>query len=380
MTVENLRGNPEDPVYKQLAQRLDTIPNGFPATESGVELRMLAKLFTPEYAAMALQLKLVPESLEKIARRTGNDPQELEATLSGMVERGLIREKHGKEGTAYGLMPFVVGIYELQLEHIDEEFARLFEDYYKEAFHRLLAMKPSVQRVIPVEQNVPSDIEVMPYELASRLLGEAQSWGVMDCICRKQKELIGEGCDHPLDVCMIFSKRPGAFDEGEIIRALTKEEALGVLRRAEEAGLVHTVGNTQQGVFYVCNCCTCSCAIMRGVAEFGIMGAVAPSEFQVSVDEDLCTGCELCLDRCQFGALSVVDGLCQIDERRCFGCGLCIMACADEALSLVPRPADQVTPPPQSMPDWMVERAEVREMDLGQLEDVIGKLIRKKVS
>jgi Fe-S-cluster-containing hydrogenase component 2 len=380
LTAQNLKGNPEDPVYKQLARRLDTIPNGFPATESGVELKILAKLFTPEEAAMALQLKLTPEFPQKIARRIGGNPQELEATLSEMAKRGLIREKSGKVGKAYGLMPFVVGIYELQLEHIDEEFARLFEDYYKEAFHRLLAVKPSVQRIIPVERNVPADIEVMPYELASQLLGEAQSWGVMDCICRKQKKLIGEGCDHPLDVCMIFSRRPGAFDESEVIRALTKEEALGVMRRAEEAGLVHTVGNTQRGVFYVCNCCTCSCAILRGVAEYGIMGAVAPSEFQAEVEEDLCTGCELCLERCQFGALSVVDGCCQVDERRCLGCGLCIMACADEALKLVPRPADRVTPPPQSMPDWMIERAEVRDIDSVQLEDVIGKLIGKKIS
>jgi electron transport complex protein RnfB len=297
-----------------------------------------------------------------------------------MAERGLIRGKSVREGKAYGLMPFVVGIYELQLEHMDEEFARLFEDYYKEAFHRLLAVKPSVQRIIPVEQNVPTDIEVMPYELASRLLGEAQSWGVMDCICRKQKKLIGEGCDHPLDVCMIFSRRPGAFDGSEVVRALTKEEALGVMRRAAEAGLVHTVGNTQRGVFYVCNCCTCCCAILRGVAEYGIAGAVAPSEFQAEVDEELCTGCGLCLDRCQFNALSVVDGRCHVDERRCLGCGLCVMACKDEALRLVPRPADRVTPPPQSMPDWMMERAEVRDIDLKQLEDVIGRVIRLKDS
>lgn len=375
---ENSKGKQDDTVYKQLARRLGTIPNGFPATESGVELKMLAKLFTLEEAALALQLKLTPESAEHIAQRTGDDPQEIEAILDGMALRGLIRAKHGKGRVAYGLTLFVVGIYELQLPHMDEEFARLFEDYYREAFHELLGVKPPLQRVIPVEQNVPADIEIMPYERASELLGEAQSWGVMDCICRKQKKLIGQGCEHPLDVCMIFSRRPGTFDESEVIRALTKEEALGVLHRAEEAGLVHTVGNTQQGVFYVCNCCTCSCAILRGVAEYGLTSAVAPSAFRSSVDEDLCTGCELCLDRCQFGALSVVDSVCQVDERRCFGCGLCITACGDDALSLAPRAADQVKPPPESMPDWMMERAAVRQIDLGELEEVIGKLISRK--
>jgi Na+-translocating ferredoxin:NAD+ oxidoreductase RNF subunit RnfB len=372
--AEGLKGKWDDPIYKQLAQRLDTVPNGYPATDSGVELKLLAKLFTPEEADLALKLTLTPESADQIAKRIGGNPGELEVALSGMAERGLIHEKRRKEGVSYALIPFVVGIYELQLENMDEELARIFEDYYKEGFHRLLDLEPPVQRVIPVEQNVPGDTEVMPYELASELLGEAQSWGVMDCICRKQRKLIGEGCDHPMDVCMIFSRRPGTFDESRTIKAITKEEALEVLKRSEEAGLVHTVGNTQRGVYYVCNCCSCSCAILRGVSEYGLLSATAPSSFLASVDEDRCTGCELCLERCQFNAISVEDDICHVDQRRCFGCGLCIMACPDEAISLISRPAAQMPAPPESMPDWIRERAELREIDPKQLEDVIGKL------
>ncbi|UCG83541.1 MAG: 4Fe-4S binding protein [Dehalococcoidia bacterium] len=372
--AEGLKGNWDDPIYKQLAQRLDTVPNGYPATDSGVELKLLAKLFTPEEAALALKLTLTPESADQIAKRIGGDPQDLEVALSGMAERGLIHEKRRKEGVSYALIPFVVGIYELQLENMDEELARIFEEYYKEGFHKLLDLEPPVQRVIPVEQNVPGDTEVMPYELASELLGEAQSWGVMDCICRKQRKLIGEGCDHPMDVCMIFSRRPGTFDESRTIKAITKEEALEVLKRSEEAGLVHTVGNTQRGVYYVCNCCSCSCAILRGISEYGLLSATAPSSFMASVDEDLCTGCELCLERCQFNAIYVDDNLCHVDQRRCFGCGLCITTCPDEAISLISRPAAQMPVPPESMPDWMRDRAGLREIDPKQLEDVIGKL------
>jgi len=369
-----LKGKWDDPVYKRLADRLDTVPNGFTATESGIELKLLAKLFTPEEAAVALHLRLTPEPAERIAGRTGDDPRRLQGVLDGMVERGLILRKERKEGVTYGLLPFVVGIYELQLEHMDEELASLFEDYYKEGFHELLRMKPALQRVIPIEQNIPTDLEVMPYERASELLGEAQSWGVMDCICRKQKKLIGKGCEHPIDVCMIFSRRPGTFDESTAIRALTKEEALGVLRRAAEAGLVHTVGNQQRGVYYVCNCCSCSCALLRGVTEYGIMSATAPSSYVARVDDDECAGCELCIERCQFGALSVVDDICRVDEQRCYGCGQCVLACGDEAIRLVPRPADKMPRPPESMPDWIRERAGSREIDLKLLEDVIGKL------
>lgn len=323
-------------------------------------------------------MKLTPEFAEQIAKRTGYNPQKLESMLNIMADRGLIRAKRNQGRVAYGLMPFVVGIYEKQLVYMDEELARLFEDYYQEAFHELLRVKPSMQRVIPIEQNVPVDIEILPYERASELLRQAQSWGVMDCICRKQRKLLGQPCKHPVDVCMIFSPRVGVFDESKFIRAVTKEEAIGVLRRAEEAGLVHTVSNTQRDVYYVCNCCTCSCAILRGVAEFGFMSAVAPSAFQVNVDESRCTGCELCLDSCQFRALSVVNDVCQVDEQRCFGCGLCISACPDGALSLKRKPAKHVIPPPQSMPEWMTERAAARGIELAELENVIGKALSEK--
>ena len=365
-------------VYRQLARLLDTIPNGFPATRSGVELELLSRLFTPAQAALALQMKLIPEPVEQIAARAGGEPDKVKAELEAMVERGLIRAKERQGKVSYGLIPFVVGIYEEQLTRLDEELARLFEEYYQQAFHELLTVKPAMQRVIPVEQSVAVGIEVMPYESASALLGEAQSWGVMDCICRTQKKLLGEPCKHPVSVCMIFSQHPNVFDGSHGIRPVTKDEALAVLRQAEAAGLVHTVGNTQRGVYYICNCCTCSCAILRGVAQYGLLSAIAPSAFQARVDEKLCGGCELCLERCQFGALSMLDGVCKVDQRRCFGCGVCVEACGDSALTLVSRPPGEVKAPPPSMVEWMGERAASRGLDAQALEKVMGRLAERK--
>ncbi len=361
-------------VYKQLAQRLDTIPNGFPATESGVELKLLAKLFTPEEAAVALQLKLTPEYAEQVAQRTEDDPQAMEATLKGMAGKGLIRMKRGQKAPVFGLMPFVVGIYEMQITRMDKEMAQLFEDYYKEAFHKMLHSGPSIHRVIPVEQAVQTGLEVLPYERASEILSHAQSWGAIDCICRVQKRLLGEPCQHPVNVCLMFSRKPNAYEKAQHIRSLTKEEALELLRQAEEAGLVHTTGNHLGDQDYICNCCACACAILRGAAEYGILTVLEPSAFRVSVDENLCVGCDLCIERCQFKALSIVDGVCKVDERRCFGCGICISACEDGALSLAPRPASQVKTPPQSLGEWMMERAVVRGLDPEKLEDIMGKI------
>jgi len=170
-----------------------------------------------------------------------------------------------------------------------------------------------------VNESVRMDMEVRPFESAADIVNRAQAWGVLDCICRKQKALIGEPCEHPVDICMAFNQRPGAFDGNSTITALTREEAMVTLRRAAEAGLVHTVSNNQQGMSYICNCCTCSCGILRGMADLGIANVVPRSAFINQVDEELCVGCDLCMEQCKFEALSL-DGVVHVSETRCVGC------------------------------------------------------------
>lgn len=348
-------------IYRQLAERLNALPNGFPSTESGVELRLLAKIFTPEEAAVAVQLRLTRETPEQIAARIGSDPGALSKQLKSMARKGLISAGRTAEGLGYGLLPFAVGIYEFQLGRLDEELARLVEDYYQQGFGSMLVTEPSVHRVIPVNESVRMDMEVRPFESAVDIINDAQAWGVQDCICRKQKALIGDPCDHPLGVCMVFGGRPGVFDNHPVITSLTREEAMQTLQRAADAGLVHSVSNNQEGLYYICNCCTCSCGILRGLAELGIANAVARSAFVNRVDEELCNGCELCIDACQFDALSLADEFfVKVNETRCLGCGVCVSTCIENALALVRRPDDEVKPLPATIKEWGTERAKAR--------------------
>ena len=111
---------PQDP-YRSLAQQLDALPNGFPATESGVELKLLAKIFTPEEALLASEMCLTLEPAEVIAERAGMDPKWTHSTLKSMVRKGQIRVGRRDRKLAFGLMPFAVGIYEEQLPRMDEE-------------------------------------------------------------------------------------------------------------------------------------------------------------------------------------------------------------------------------------------------------------------
>jgi len=346
--------------YKRLAEKLNALPNGFPPTDDGRELKLLAKIFTPEQAELAAELLPTFETAEEIAARTGKNASDLRNQLKAMSRSGLIEagKKDGKLG--FKSMPFVVGIYEAQIGKIDAELARLFEDYFHGAYAEMLAVKPQFHRVIPINETIRNTMEVRPFESAAEIVDAMNSWGVMDCICRKQKALIGQGCEHPVDVCMIFHPKPNAFDGNSVIRALTHDEAMGTLHRAAQAGLVHSVSNSQEGLYYICNCCTCSCGILRGMAELGIANVVAASAFVNQVDEVLCGGCENCIQTCQFDALAMDGALVKVNAVRCVGCGVCVLNCPSEALGLVRRPEDEVMRVPATHTDWESQRASER--------------------
>jgi electron transport complex protein RnfB len=355
-------------IYRRLARRLDAIPNGFPATESGVELRLLAKIFAPEEATLAGVMRLSSEPAADIAARAGVDADGAYGTLKGMARRGLVRVKRKQGQLAFGLMPFVVGIYEEQLPRMDAEMATLFEQYLQETLGGgIIQAAPAVHRVIPVEESVPFDLEIFPYERATEMVERARSWGVRDCICRVQQRLVGAGCDHPVENCLNLAPMEGAFQNSETTRPITKDEALQILIEAEEAGLVHSTGNYRADSFYICNCCSCCCAILRGVAEFEVPAAVARSSFRAVVDAEACIGCGDCLERCQFGALSLPEEICMVDISRCVGCGLCATTCPADALRLEARPEDEVVLPPADLKDWMAERARVRNISLSDI-------------
>lgn len=355
-------------VYERLADRLSQTPNGLPRSPKRTELKLLAKMFSPAQAQLGAVMHLYTEDVAVIAARAGVDEKVAHKTLKDMVRRGLARAGRSEKGLAFGLLPFVVGSWEESLAYFDKEMAELFEALVKETGGQgMLTPGPAHVRVIPVEEAVTAEIELAPYERVSELVENSKSFGVRECICRKQKALIGERCEYPNFNCVNFAPIEGAFANLPHVREIDKEEALRILREAEEAGLVHTVYNYQEDLYYICNCCPCCCGILRGVVEFGQAHALARSNYYAVVDEEACIGCESCLDRCHFGALAVPDSLCVVDITRCMGCGLCVSACPEEALRLEQRTSQEQAAPPRNRGEWMQERAEARGVPLEKL-------------
>ena len=343
-------------VYEKLRERLDTLAMGYPKTDSGVEIKILKKIYTEEEAGLALELKLLPETPDKIASRTGSDEAELADKLYALSRKGGIYRTRRGESLAYSILPYVPGIYELQLGNLDKEFVELHEEYTRQGLIKeVFTSEKPYFKVIPTEKEIPTQLEVFPYESVAGMIERATKVGVADCICRVEKKLLGEGCDKPVNACMMFSEIADFYIENELAREVSKEEAKKLLDEAEEAGLVHCSMNTFSDHRAICNCCGCCCGILRGINEHNHPEAVAKSNFYAEIDADSCTACEICVDRCQVEAITCDDDYAVVAKERCIGCGLCVSPCPSESISFLRIPEEEFGEPSKNIPNLFMD-------------------------
>lgn len=346
-------------VYQALAKTLDSFPQGFPSTKSGKELEILAYLFTPDEARLAASLSLSFKPLDDIISLVGISQAKSRELIKTMANKGLIGLNRTDSGIEVRLLPFIVGIYENQNNRIDQAFAQLMEDYFHEGFNEMISIKPQFHRVIPIGASIDAKVEILPEESVTEILAQKKAWAVIDCICRKQQTLLGKGCQHPLRVCLIMSDIPGAFDGQGDMDVLDLESALDVLDQAAQAGLVHAISNHKGDISYICNCCTCGCGIMRAIAEAHMANVVARSSYFASVMDEVCIGCGICEEMCQFGAIKVED-VAKIDKDVCAGCGVCVRFCPEAAIGLQLRSPDEILDIPNSYVTWLEQRGKAR--------------------
>ncbi|MFH0787954.1 MAG: 4Fe-4S binding protein [Pseudomonadota bacterium] len=185
-------------------------------------------------------------------------------------------------------------------------------------------------RVIPVGVAVPVSTQVLAFENVREIIEKAKTLAVAKCTCR----LIAHKCDRPLEVCIQVNKAADYTLARGTGKEVSKQEALDLLRISEEAGLIHVTMNKHQTDQLICNCCPCCCLTMPILIKEGIR-MVDPSRFQAVVDQDLCTSCGACLERCYFGALQTnEEDKTFVQGEKCLGCGLCRVVCPTEAISL----------------------------------------------
>lgn len=325
-------------IYEKVQERLDKFPQGFPKTQSGVEMEILKQLFTPEEAEIILFLRpFLPEPVSAIAGRAGRDEKELAEILYRMSRKGLIfRFQSPEQQFMYFLIPWVIGIWEFQLKNLNPDNIKLYDRYFEEAgVQERKRSKTPAGRIIPVEKEIQGMPEIQPYEKVSEIINSHTKFAVEECICRKEKRIMGEGCEKPLEACMAFGPMADYAIKNGLGREISKEEARQILFGAEKEGLVHFSSNHSGAKMFICNCCGCCCKALGFITKYNLSTAIAKSNYYASVNKDTCSACEVCVDRCQVKAIQVQNDHAIINKERCIGCGLCVSSCPTQSISMV---------------------------------------------
>ncbi|HYA14320.1 MAG TPA: 4Fe-4S binding protein [Syntrophales bacterium] len=346
-------------IYERLAAHLDNLPGGFPRTESGVELRILKRLFTEEEAALVLYLRMKPEPLERIARRASLPPEELADKLYQMSRKGLIFRADTPDGPRYMTIQYVVGIWEYHVNDLDEDLIRDMNEYIPHLVYASYKLKTHQVRTIPVSTSLEGQGMVMPYEHARKLIEEQSKIVVAPCICRKEHAMIGEGCGKLVEACLVFSSAAYFYENNRLGRSISREEAMQILATAEVEGLVLQPTNAQD-ITAMCLCCGDCCQILKNLKRLPHPASLVHANYYVRIRREDCIGCEACVERCQMEAIRMQDDVAEVDLDRCIGCGLCVTACSSEAINLVRKDEKDCYTPPDNVVETYMRIAQER--------------------
>jgi Pyruvate/2-oxoacid:ferredoxin oxidoreductase delta subunit len=340
-------------VYHELCEVLAKRRGRYPGKDIPEFYALVEELFTPEEAAVYIAIPKGSQPAEAIAREMGKEIDEIEAILEGMASKGLCTAVSVNGVTVYSAPPFVPGIFEFQFmrgtkTERDKKLARLIHAYKAavDAEHGPILIKYPTTRVIPVDRKIQAENTIHTYQQIASYIEKYHPLAVSTCFCRHEAKLIDEkdDCGKPDEVCMQFGMGAQFVIERQMGREITKEEALEVLRKSEEAGLVHATLNRQE-IEFLCNCCGCHCMILKTALAYPKPGLICNSGFKPEYDYDICTSCGTCIDRCPTNALTMGnEERPEVNFDRCIGCGVCASGCAFDAITLVQRAG--ILPPP----------------------------------
>jgi Pyruvate/2-oxoacid:ferredoxin oxidoreductase delta subunit len=318
-----------DPRYHEMAARIGL------GQSTRIAL-LFAMLADSDEADLLLAL---PADVPGAARKLGREPAEVQAMIDALFIKGLVFPSRKTDPPTWRMSRDLVQFHDATIlwPQAPREFLDLWREFMEQEWYGIAkaigaeTAKPFT-RVIPVGVAIEARTSILDFESVATMIEKARSLAVTKCTCR----LSMRNCDRPLEVCLQVD---GAADYNLARgtgRAVSRDEAMEILRQSEEAGLVHVTLNRHQGNNFICNCCLCCCQTMPVLIEGGIR-VVDPSRFVAVVEAEACTACGTCLDRCYFSAITLAEdegATAVVDPQRCMGCGLCLITCPGEALSL----------------------------------------------
>lgn len=343
-------------LYREVGRRLDRSSIRAPWSEA---LHQIVKTaFSEAEADLYVRMPYRLSSLNRIAGVSGIEVDRARPLLERLADKGIVIDTMIGERMHYMPSPMFVGVFEFTMMRMGpdaqpEVFGPLFAEYLEEGtifgVNCEHGEKVSVLRALPYEDTVEESVEILDYEKASEILESATNFALSYCSCRHEKEHAGgRTCEAPLEVCTTFNRSADYMIRHNMGRQSSKEEIRDNLQRSRDLGLVMSADNVQQGVGFICNCCSCCCNLLLGISRHGYPNNIVTSSFIARSDTDSCKGCGKCSQACPIDAIEMVaphhsgngkakDRRPQIDDDLCIGCGVCALQCNFEAMKLVPR-------------------------------------------
>ncbi|MBI4614277.1 MAG: 4Fe-4S dicluster domain-containing protein [Planctomycetes bacterium] len=376
--------------YQSLVHRLGAGPVALPEPRDsaawGGWKEILEILYTPEEAELASKLPIRPSSLKRVAARLGTSPEEIKPRLDAMCDRGLVLDLvHPDTGEAkYLLAPPVVGFFEFSMMRAHDGIPK---KRMAEALHAYTHGDPAFaeevfgsQTVIGrtlVHETALGDEElpdVLDWERASAIIESATTHAVAICYCRHKAEHLGESCDAPKEVCLVLNGGGEFVIRHAFGRKIDKSEAMEIMAKARESGLVQIGDNVLNRPMYICNCCGCCCGQLQGINQYDLQ-SVTPSGFTPHSDPEICNGCSRCARACPVTAIVMAGRKMGskrkntlspvVDAERCIGCGVCADTCVRGAMKME---RDPVRP---TVPVNSVERSLRMSLERGRLAHLL---------
>jgi Pyruvate/2-oxoacid:ferredoxin oxidoreductase delta subunit len=316
--------------YQELASRIGV-------GESKIAPRLFRMLADDTDVKVLLAL---PGTVSDVAARTGLTAEEVEKRVQELFAKGLVFPSRKTSPPSYRMCRDLVQFHDATIlwKEAPREFLDLWQEFmeteWPEFASRFRTMLPKpFTRVIPVNVAVQAKTHILDFESVRDIVNKAKVLAVTKCTCR----LTAHKCDRPLETCIQVNNAASYALARGTGRKINAQEALDILKMAEEEGLIHVTMNRHEVDHFICNCCPCCCQTMPILIKGGIR-VVDPSRFRAEINKELCIGCGNCHQRCYFGAVSWDDGegsFSVVAAEKCMGCGLCKVTCPSDAIELV---------------------------------------------
>ncbi|MEM2213980.1 MAG: 4Fe-4S binding protein [Candidatus Nezhaarchaeales archaeon] len=331
--------------YEELMQRL-----GFPS--SALLRRILEHLMTEDEARIAAAL---PGSVEEIANNLSMEKTRVKEILEDLFRKGVAIPKDFKDREYYRLVRDIVQLHDATLasKHMkDPEYARLWKEFGEKEVHKVVGKVRALigvktWRVVPAYNAIKDLPDVLPCENMVEMMKAQKKIAVVPCSCRNVTRFAASGCQYTKELvedektwkCIQVGRGAEYVIERGSGIEISIDEAVELVEKIEEDGLVHTWANTakivDKSVTVNCNCCQDCCEFFLASKHSGVpmLMILEKSRYVAYVDKEACVACGLCVNRCHFNAITLND-YAKVDEEKCFGCGVCVVGCKQGAIRL----------------------------------------------